>query len=450
MLAGAYYRAMYDVWHAGAVLAVAALAIGADADMALAGTASGRPAQFTAAAGERNALTVDAGSGGAVQFADAGAPVSTGRSCISFPLGQALCDPDGDPRDGDGGGVSVDLADSDDRAIIRWIPGTDTHPGQIRVTGGAGDDRIENSANGVIRFEGGDGNDTLVPGPAAGAYLLGGAGADLLASSAGCCAIASYDDPGRGGVRVTLDRMANDGIAGERDDVRTSGVIGGPGPDVITGDAGANSLTGAGGADVLDGGGGDDSINATLQAMHASGGPDGSDTVICGAGNDDVVADENDKARVDCERIRVGLSAGPELVLDQVGPRARRDGSLKLTYRVQFPNPDNALASRSTFRLVDGKGRAASATAQFVLGGTVNAAHLRVKLNRATRRRLARSRSGALTLIAQRVSRDASPASTDSAYERFNTPVTIHSRSTHSLSSVGSTPTTATRPRRTA
>jgi hypothetical protein len=416
---------MYDAWRPAAVLAVAALAAGGTAHAARAGTASGRPAQFTAAAGEHNDLTVDRGSGGSVQFIDAGAPVSPGLWCTPFPLGQAQCDPDGDPRDTDGGGVSVDLGDSDDRAIIRWVPGTDSRPGAIRAAGGPGDDRLESSANGFIRFDGGDGNDTLVTGPAAGAELLGGAGADLMASSGGCCAIASYKDHDRAGVRVTLDQTPNDGVAGEGDDVRTSDVVGSPGPDVITGDARANSLTGSGGADVLDGGGGDDSINATLQDAQASVGPDGPDTVTCGAGTDDVVADENDRAGVDCERIRVGLSGGPQLVLDMGAARAARNGFVKLTYRMEFPNPDNALASRSTFRLVDSKGRAASSAAQFVLGGDVSVARLRVKLSRSMRRRLAHSRSGALALIAQRVSRDASPGSTASGYEQFNVPVTI-------------------------
>jgi hypothetical protein len=54
--------------------------------------------------------------------------------------------------------------------------------------------------------------------------------------------------------------------------------------------------------------------------------------------------------------------------------RADRKGSMKLTFRVEFPNPDNALASRSSFRLVDRKGRAASSTRQLVLGGEVHVA----------------------------------------------------------------------------
>lgn len=125
--------------------------MGGAADAARAGTASGRPARFQAAAGERNDLAVDAGPGGAVRFSDAGAPLSPRLWCAPFALGQAICDPDGDPRDTDGGGVGIDLGDGDDRAIIRWIPGTDTRPGAIGVAGGAGNDRMENAANGVIR-----------------------------------------------------------------------------------------------------------------------------------------------------------------------------------------------------------------------------------------------------------------------------------------------------------
>jgi hypothetical protein len=410
-----------------AVLVCAALGVGGAADAAYGARASGRPAQFNAAAGERNDLAVEAGAGGAVAFSDAGAPISAAPPwCAPFPPGQALCDPDGDRRDTDRGGVSVDLGDGDDHAVIRWVPGTDTRPGAIRVAAGTGDDRVENVANGVIRFDGGDGDDTLVTGPTAAATFLGGAGADLMLSSGGCCAITSYSDHDAAGVRVTLDRTANDGATGEGDDVRTSGVIGSPGPDVITGDGGANSLTGAGGADVLAGGGGDDRIDATLQNTQTSGGPDAADTVTCGAGGDDVVADENDTVALDCERIRVGLSAGPELVLEAGTMRAGRSASVQFTYRVRFPNPDNALASRCTLRLVDSRGRAASSSAHFVLGGDVNVARARVKLNRATRRRLARARSGALVLIAQRVSRSTSPELAAAGYEQINAPVTIH------------------------
>jgi hypothetical protein len=252
-----------------------------------------------------------------------------------------------------------------------------------------------------------------------------------MVSSVNCCAIASYDDHDRAGVRVTLARTANDGVVGEGDDVRTSGVIGSDTADVITGDAGANVLIGSGGADVLDGGDGDDSIDTTLQHAQPADGADGLDSVRCGVGNDDVVADEDDKVGVDCERTRVGVSGSPQLVVDMGAARVDPKGSVALTYRVEFVNPDNALTSSSTFRLVDGKGRPASSTVQFVLGGNVNVARLRVKLRSAARRRLARSRSGVLPLIAQRVSRDASLGSTALGYEQFNAPVTIRRGNKH-------------------
>ena len=163
-----------------------------------------------------------------------------------------------------------------------------------------------------------------------------------MESGADCCFIADYGDHDRAGVRVTLDRTPNDGVAGEGDDVRTSGVVGSPGPDAITGDARANRLTGAGGADVLDGGDGDDTIEATLPSGRESDAPDGPDTVTCGGGRDDVDADDNDTFGVNCEWIRVGTSVVPPLVLDMGAARVARNGSVNLTYRVEFPNPDNA------------------------------------------------------------------------------------------------------------
>jgi len=412
---------MHRAWRPAAGLALAAIALGGLAPAAHAGTASGRPAQFAAAPGEPNDLTVDAGAGGAVQFIDAAEPIGVVLPwCTPFPLGQALCDPDGDPRDTDGGGVSVDLGDGDDRAMILFIPGTGIHPGQIAVAGGSGNDHLENTANGVVRFDGGAGDDRLVAGAAARAILRGGAGADVMTAGAGCCAVADYAD--HDGVHVTLDETANDGFGGERDDVRTSGVTGSPGPDLITGDARDNALTGSGGADVLDGAGGDDVIRASTPD---GGSGDGGDGVTCGAGRDDVTADAGDRVALDCERVRVGAGGPSELVLDMGAGRADRSGGVKVGLRTRIPSAGDAATGRSTFRLLDRQGRTISTTARFGHGAGVDVVRLKVRLYSATRRRLARSRSGALALVAQRVSRDASPAATVPGYERFNTAVTI-------------------------
>jgi hypothetical protein len=411
---------MHAAWRPAAVLVCVALATGGAADVALAGIASGRPAQFTASAGERNTLAVDRTSSGEVQFTDAGTPIVAGLFCLPVPLGQALCDPDGDLRDTDGGGVSVALGDSDDRAIIHAIPpsGGKGAPGGVVVLGGAGDDNLENAASAHIRFEGGPGDDTLVAGVAAAGVLIGGPGADVTASSALCCAT-SYEDHD-GAVRVTLDGKPNDGAPDELDDVETHAVIGGPGADVITGDSGINALTGAAGADVLVGGGGDDTIDATVGA-----GTDGADTVRCGAGDDDVTAEANDKVAVDCEEVRVGQASGPVLVLDPAAARATRSGSVTVSYRVTSLTavPPGGQPT-GTVRLVDSRGRAASSTARYAIGAAATVARVRVKLSRATRRRLARSRAGRLALFAQRMYREgSSPAP---GYALLNAPLTIH------------------------
>ena len=228
-LPGAYYRAMRDAWRPAAVLVCAALVAGGAAEAAQAGTASGRPAAFKASADERNALTVDRTNSGEVQFIDAATPMVAGLFCLPIPLGQALCDPDGDVRDLDGGGVSVDVGDRDDRVIVRGVPRSDGKggpPGSVTVAGGAGKDYLENAASAFIRLRGGAGDDTLVAGQAAGGVLIGGTGADVTASNTICCAT-SYEDHDRG-VRVTLDGKPNDGSPDELDDVQTAAVTGAP------------------------------------------------------------------------------------------------------------------------------------------------------------------------------------------------------------------------------
>lgn len=96
--------------------------------------------------------------------------------------------------------------------------------------------------------------------------------------------------------------------------------------------------------------------------------------------------------------------------------------SVILTYRVAVPNPIPGGLTAGTVRLVDRKGRAASSTATFTIGAAAILARASVTLSRPTRRRLARSRSGALALVAQRVYRDAGAGP---GYAQFNARVTI-------------------------
>lgn len=106
----------------------------------------------------------------------------------------------------------------------------------------------------------GYGHDTLVGSDGAN-ELLGGGGDDVLRGAGGPDLMdgqagvdqASYAGHAFG-VVVTLDGLANDGAAGEGDNVMAERVFGTGFADQITGDALANELLGKGGDDSLEGG----------------------------------------------------------------------------------------------------------------------------------------------------------------------------------------------------
>ncbi len=153
---------------------------------------------------------------------------------------------------------------------------------------------------------GGAGTD-LLRGLAGNDDLDGGAGADVLQGGPGEDA-ASYADAATG-VRVTLDGRANDGAPGEGDNVDkdVEDVYGGPGDDMLTGDAGANTLDGGGGNDTITGGPGTDGLygGGGNDVIHSR---DGNvDTVDCGPGTDTVDADAFDLL-TGCERRGKGVA----------------------------------------------------------------------------------------------------------------------------------------------
>ncbi len=179
----------------------------------------------------------------------------------------------------DGGSDADALSGGDDPDTVSGGDGAD------HLSGGAGDDRLE----------GGPGDDTVgVPAPMMiGATLLPTEpGNDVLSGGPGNDAL----DPGVGGggdrdvlvgddgvdtvsygvrsvpVTTTKDGIANDGQAGEADNIagdveRIDGglandaVGGGPGPDVLDGGPGADTLRGGPGADQLIGGPGRDAAS---------------------------------------------------------------------------------------------------------------------------------------------------------------------------------------------
>ena len=126
-----------------------------------------------------------------------------------------------------GGSGADTLVGSDGADVLLGNGGNDT------LTGGLGADELR----------GGNGADTLVEGAVAnGADILdGGADADTVDYSARTAA-----------VKVSRDGVANDGAAGEKDNVVGSEtVIGGAGNDTLSGGPGADILRGEGGNDTL-------------------------------------------------------------------------------------------------------------------------------------------------------------------------------------------------------
>jgi Ca2+-binding RTX toxin-like protein len=153
------------------------------------------------------------------------------------------------------------------------------------ILGSAGNDVI-NAGGGNDTICAGDGNDTITDGPG-NDTVLAGDGGDVMVQDA--TANGSDDLRGEGGtdwveyndrtapVNVTLAGGADDGQAGEGDNVQsTENVIGGHGNDTITGSTANNLLEGGPGDDTVSGGDGADTIT----------GSDGNDTENGGAGND--------------------------------------------------------------------------------------------------------------------------------------------------------------------
>ena len=136
----------------------------------------------------------------------------------------------------------------------------------------------------VETVQGGSGNDTLTGG-ASDVTLFGGAGADTFAGGTGHTFV-SYDEPTRTKtVVVQLDALANDGAAGEKDNVLPSvdGVIGSSLVyNYIAGGTRAISIFGGGIGDTLIGGPADDAINLGYGGALAY-----------GLGGDDVFVNQN-------------------------------------------------------------------------------------------------------------------------------------------------------------
>src|SRR3954467_2843476 len=123
----------------------------------------------------------------------------------------------------------------------------------------------------------GDGDIDQLYGNGGDDVIDGGAGTDKVLSGGSGNDVASWADA-TNSVNVSLDGLANDGTAGENDNVPSDFEVvqGGPYTDNLSGSNGNDTLLGGGGPDDLQGWGGDDTLR----------GQDGNDTLRANSGAD--------------------------------------------------------------------------------------------------------------------------------------------------------------------
>ena len=254
---------------------------------------------FIADAGERNVVAL-ARDGMSVLVRDAGAPLRPGAGCVALDAITARCSSALVIAAAD-----VELGDLGDT----FIGANDPRYLAARVSGGDGADALTGPGN----LQGGPGADTLT-GSAIAESMSGGAGDDVLRGLGGDDTLSGDGDgdgadPGdvtagndqidggagidfvsygasKAGVRIDLADPAPDGGEGERDVLASiENIIGGSGPDALSGDEGPNLVNGGDGADLLRGRGGDDRLNdgAGIDTLY---GGDGADRLsAAGAGD---------------------------------------------------------------------------------------------------------------------------------------------------------------------
>jgi Ca2+-binding RTX toxin-like protein len=296
--------------------------------------------------GDVNANTFD-GGGGADTFSGGDGADTVSYSARTTPVGVIVDDMANDGAAGEGDNVASDvenvtggkgadqLVGSAADNVLTGGAGPDTldgGPGSDTLTGGLGTDKADYATRtGAVQIEldalandGESGEADLVQSDIE--ILVGGAGDDTFVGNArpntfdggpGADTYTGGDDVDTvtyasraNSVSVTLDRVADDGERGERDnlDIDIERVLGGSAADRLVGNGFKNLLFGNGGGDLIDGGSDEDVLsggpgNDALEALDGE-----SDEVLCGAGLDGGRADPAtvDRIAADCERIESG------------------------------------------------------------------------------------------------------------------------------------------------
>lgn len=246
---------------------------------------------FVASPGVTNRVTVTEIGNQSVEITDTAGPLVIDLGCSRVNANTARCYMTAKVR--------VYLGDGNDRvdAPINVLtslyggPGNDTlngghredylwgGPGADTLNGGAGQDDLRGEdGNDVLNGGTGDdyvnghaGDDDLI-GDLGNDKLDGGTGRDRVDGSAGIDEISYWRHSA--GVTVTLDGAANDGMAGENDNVLATveDIAGSRYDDRLHGNALPNKLTGQPGNDRLYGYDGNDTLDATDGPGHLDGG----------------------------------------------------------------------------------------------------------------------------------------------------------------------------------
>ena len=337
---------------------------------------------LNASAGEQNYVTVapSPAGGDLVRLTELGLELRAGFGCVQIDRRTADC-----PRRARR--ITVNLGDGGDTLEVA------SGSLQVNANGGDGNDNLLAYGGGASTLDGAGGNDQLFGG-VAGDNLLGGAGSDDLrgdvvfdgrslvtsTSSGGDDMLLGGPDtdgyaggPGADtvsyahaviGFTATLPRAPEEGASepgqggeGELLPQDVEGIIGGSGPDTLTGNrannrleggAGNDTITGNQGADLLAGGADGDSIFARDAVQDLiSCGPNRTSKPLRSDTLDSDLADGTPPA--DCETVTQGaLLEGPNVLMPgrPLGPR--RDGRVGVRLRC----PDTvAIGCNGTVRL---------------------------------------------------------------------------------------------------
>jgi hypothetical protein len=297
--------------------ALAAIACGVCAPAAAGSTVSNQFGDGVSIQGDNNAdAIVLSGNSSLITVVDTGVGGATaGMGCNQVNVTTVTCAPaagfelryyGASLGNGPDSFVNQDFADGSGQIDAQGSTGAKT------ITGGPAPEYISGGDDSDT-LSGGDGNDGLFDG--SGPFESGAAGNDTLNGGPGIDTT-QYGREVPAPVSLTLDGVANDGWAGETDNLLALETIqGGNGDDTIIGDGSPNLLLGGVGADTILGLGGNDELFGEFEGglrnrglipteplQDTLDGGAGRDGLDCGPGFDLARHDGRDEISANCER----------------------------------------------------------------------------------------------------------------------------------------------------